>query len=183
MSIPPEWTGLSPAEKRERLLGAAEALFARDGLAAPMPAVAAAAGAGVGSLYRQFASKEDLVVALARQRMEHVRGALDAALAEPDAWTGFENFVWAILEPYACDELIAQAIASVSGDAELEAARDAVTVKIGRLLDRALEQGTIRTDITPQDVHLVIVAARAARTVEPDAWRRMLELALDALRR
>src|SRR4051812_23693421 len=120
MVIPVQWTGLSADKKRERLLAAAEALFARDGVSAPMPAVAAAAGIGVGSLYRQFASKEELVAALARKRMHHVEEELDASLALPDAWNGIEQFLWRVLEPYACDDLITQAITNLAGDQELD---------------------------------------------------------------
>jgi AcrR family transcriptional regulator len=181
MAIPEQWSGLTADAKRERLLAAAEALFAREGLAAPMPAVAAAAGAGVGSLYRQFPSKEELVAALALKRMAHVEAALDAALTLEDAAAGVELFLWQILEPYACDDLVAQAIASLSGD-RIDAAKNAVTAKMERLLEAARAQGGIRPDITPLDVHLVIVGARAARSVEPDAWRRMVELALNGLR-
>src|SRR3954447_14697251 len=100
MTVPVQWAGLTGDEKRERLLQAAEQLFARDGLAAPMPAVASAAGAGVGSLYRQFASKEELVAALARKRLEHVENELDAALGLDDAWAGLQQFLWRVLEPY-----------------------------------------------------------------------------------
>ena len=55
MSIPYQasevcWSDLSAEEKRARLLAAAGEVFARDGLDAPMPAIAAAAAAGVGSV-------------------------------------------------------------------------------------------------------------------------------------
>ncbi len=75
MSIPSQmpkacWSDLDAAEKRLRLLRAAGEVFARDGLDAPMPAVAAAAGAGVGSVYRQFPSKHDLLAALVVERLK-----------------------------------------------------------------------------------------------------------------
>lgn len=184
MAIPvtASWTNLAAGEKRERLLAAAEALFARDGLDAPMPAIAAAAGAGVGSLYRQFPSKEELVAALALKRLAHIDTELDAALAAAEPWAGLERFFWRVLEPYACDDLIAQAIATASEHTEVVAARDGVAAKVDRLLDAARVAGTVRPDATGLDVHLVFVAARAARGVEPDAWRRMVTLALDGLR-
>jgi AcrR family transcriptional regulator len=176
MAIPATWTELSAGEKRERLLAAAEALFARDGLDAPMPAIAAAAGAGVGSLYRQFTSKEDLVGALALKRLAHIDGELDVALAGDGSWAVLERFFWRVLEPYAADDLVARAIASAAGDTEVVAARDAVTAKLQRLLD-ATDAG-----VTTLDVHLVFVAARAARAHEPEAWPRMVTLVLAGLR-
>src|SRR5438309_9119407 len=64
---PPErsdWTRLDAAAKRERLLEAATEVFARNGIDAPMSVVADAAGAGVASVYRLFASKRELLAAI-----------------------------------------------------------------------------------------------------------------------
>ncbi len=63
------WADLGRDEKRARLLQAAGEVFAREGLDAPIPAVAAAAGAGIGSVYRQFPSKRDLLAALVSERL------------------------------------------------------------------------------------------------------------------
>jgi AcrR family transcriptional regulator len=73
MSVPSRespacWSNLDPQEKRSRLLLAAGEVFAREGLDAPMPAIAAAAGAGIGSVYRQFSSKRELLAALVVER-------------------------------------------------------------------------------------------------------------------
>ena len=91
MSIPPvprrrAGSALDAAEKRARLLRAAGEVFARDGLDAPMPAVAAAAGAGVGSVYRQFPSKHDLLAALVVERLQEIerRRRGGAREREPD---------------------------------------------------------------------------------------------------
>ncbi len=77
-----QWSGLSTEEKHERILCAAGRVFARDGLDATMPAVAAAAGAGVGSLYRQFPSKRDLLAALVIRRL--LRHAEPPSTPRPD---------------------------------------------------------------------------------------------------
>ena len=85
MSIPvrerdTSWPRLDQAAKKERLLKAAAEVFARDGLDASMPTIAAAAGAGVASVYRQFDSKHDLLAALVERRLEQVaEGAQRAA--------------------------------------------------------------------------------------------------------
>src|SRR5256885_16287003 len=75
------WAALDAESKRRRLVEAAEAVFARDGLDAPVPAIAAEAGAGVGSGYRAFASQEDLIAALAVERLQWVTRAGAAALS------------------------------------------------------------------------------------------------------
>src|SRR5271157_2549419 len=84
MSVPasaPSWSELSPEAKYERLLDAAGTVFARDGLQAPMPTVAAAAGAGVGSLYRQFPSKRELVAELVVRRLTLIALSAEEAAA------------------------------------------------------------------------------------------------------
>ena len=173
---------LDTGAKRDRLLAAAERVFAEGGLDAPMPAIARAAGAGVGSVYRQFASKDELVAALAERRLATLQAALDEALAGNDAWAGLQAFVWRALGDDGSDDVAAQAIASSSAFKPVRKARKRVHARLETLIERAKAQGTIRADATRVDVTLTIVGARAVRHVRPNDWRRMVELALDGLR-
>lgn len=178
------WADLAPDAKRTRLLAAAREVFAEQGLDAPMPAIARAAGAGVGSLYRQFASKDELVAALAEGYLARLKVRLEAALAEDDAWTALESLLWTVLGDSAADDVAAKALhlAADTGAADVSAGREHVRAMLDRLVARAQEQGTLRADATRLDVSLVINAARAVRRLDPDAWRRMVEIALDGLR-
>ena len=82
MAIPDAgWAALDAATKRERILDAARELFAREGVDAPMPALASAVGVGVGSVYRCFPSKQDLFVALVVARYDEVAALAREALA------------------------------------------------------------------------------------------------------
>lgn len=179
---PRAWGALAPGAKRERLLVAAERVFAEHGLEAPMPAVARAAGAGVGSLYRQFPSKEELVAALAERRLGVLEAELDAALAEPSARAALEAFVWRVLGDDARDDVAAQAVATAGAAASVRRSRERVWALLDRLVASAREQGDLRADATRRDVTMVIVAGRAVRQADPAAWRRMVEVALDGLR-
>ena len=76
-----EWSSLSGAEKRERLLAAAASVFSRQGLETPMSDVAGAVGAGVASVYRLYPSKYELYAALVVRRMDQI---VDAARAIVD---------------------------------------------------------------------------------------------------
>ena len=173
---------LDPGAKRDRLLAAAARVFSERGLDAPMPAIASAAGAGIGSLYRQFASKDELIAALAERRLAELQAALDDALAAGDAWAGLQSFVWHALGDDGSDDVAAQAIASASEFKPVRKARKRLHARLEALVERAREQGTIRRDATRVDVTVIIVGARAVRRTHPDAWRRMAELALDGLR-
>jgi AcrR family transcriptional regulator len=176
------WADLEADGKRERLLAAAERVFAERGLDAPMPAIARAAGAGVGSLYRQFASKEELVAALAGRRLAALERALDRALGEPDAWGALQAFLWQALGDDAADDVAARAIATASASEEVRQARERVQGRLEELVARAREQGELRADATRLDISLLFVAARSVRHLHPSAWRRMVELTVDGLR-
>jgi AcrR family transcriptional regulator len=188
MAIPPllpkesRWTELDAEGKRMRLLEVSREVFARDGLEAPMPALAAAAGIGVGTLYRQFPSKRDLLAALVVERLEEVKRDADLALASRvGPWSALTALLWDYAERQAGDDVLAEAMACMQVDPEVIAARAESNAALRRLLDAAKAEGRIRADATTLDLRLVFAAARAAEKVEPDAWRRMLELGIASL--
>src|SRR4051812_35765708 len=179
----PAWAELDPAAKTDRLLAAAELVFSEHGLGAPMPDIARAAGAGIGSLYRQFASKDALIAALAARRLRSIEAAAERALTEPDAWAALETFVWAVLGERGGDEVAAEAIVAAAGSlAAVREQRERVWALMEELVARARGQGGIRADATVLDLRLVIAGARSVKQMAPDAWRRMAELALAGLR-
>src|SRR3954454_332371 len=113
--LPVTWTELDAEAKRERVLDAAGELFSREGLGAPMPAVAAAAGVGVGSLYRHFADRDDLAGALVLRRLAEVRELVEASPVTADAWADLTAMLWGIIDSSGgCDDLTAEAIALTS---------------------------------------------------------------------
>jgi AcrR family transcriptional regulator len=187
MSIPPlaptdGWADLEAEDKRTRLLHAAGEVFARDGLDAPMPAIAAAAGAGIGSVYRQFPSKRDLLAALVVERLNDAADGARAALAGNDGpWTALTGLLWALAERQATDGVLAEAMATVSEDRSVQEARASTQEALERLLAAARGEGRLRPDATTLDLRLLFAATRAAGQLEPGAWRRMLELGIDAL--
>jgi AcrR family transcriptional regulator len=187
MSIPsPEpptcWAELDADGKRARLLGAAGEVFAREGLDAPMPAIAAAAGAGVGSIYRQFPSKRDLLAALVVEQLKDVEGRAEGALASvAGPWPALTALLWELAERQAIDDVVAEAMATVSEDPAVQEALTRTTAALERLLAAARDDGRLRADATTLDLRLLFAAIRAAGALGHGAWRRMLELGIDAL--
>jgi AcrR family transcriptional regulator len=176
------WGTLDSDAKRERLLRAAGGVFARDGLEASMPAVAAEAGAGVASLYRQFPSKHELVAALVVRRLEQMTDAAAAAIAsDGDRWSALTEMLWTIVERDSADDFLGEARMLVVEHPDVAAATAAATVALGQLLDDARREGRLRDDATTLDLRLLFAATRAAKKIEPQAWRRTLELFIDAL--
>jgi AcrR family transcriptional regulator len=177
------WSSLGQEEKRARLLLAAGEVFARDGLDAPMPAVAAAAGAGVGSVYRQFPSKRDLLAALVVERLQESERGAEAALANgEDRWSALTGLLWTLAERQAGDDVLGEAMATVSEHPAVVAALATTVVSLEHLLAAARAEGKLRDDATTLDLRLLFAATRAASQLEAGAWQRMLELGIDALR-
>src|SRR5207249_8795535 len=78
---------------RERLVSAARELFASAGVDVSTREVARHAGVGVGTLYRHFPAREDLVDAVLGEAFDELIGLAKTALAEADPWRGFTRFV------------------------------------------------------------------------------------------
>ena len=187
MSIPPveqepAWALLSPEGKRARLLEAAGRVFAKDGLDTPMPVVAAAAGAGIGSVYRQFPSKHELIAELVADRLDQIaEAARQAGARAGDRWAALTEMLWSLVERQSCDEFFGAAMLAVSAHPAVMAAHERVSGALDQLMIDTRAEGRLRSDATPVDLRLLFAATRAAKQVEPTAWRRMLELLIDAL--
>ncbi|HEX3323743.1 MAG TPA: TetR family transcriptional regulator [Solirubrobacterales bacterium] len=183
LSTAPCWSDLDAEAKRARLLSSAGEVFAREGLDAPMPAIAAAAGAGIGSVYRQFPSKRDLLAALVIERHEEVEKEVEAALGDPGGpWGALTTLLWAIAGRQASDDVLGEAMVTVSEHRDVLEAVAATIHSLEALLDAAKAAGSLRADATALDLRLLFAATRAARELNSEAWRRMLELGIDALR-
>jgi AcrR family transcriptional regulator len=182
LDLEPAWALLDPEAKRARLLKAAGEVFARDGLGTPMPVVAAASGAGVGSVYRQFPSKHALIAELVVDRLDQISdGARQAAAREGDRWSALTEMLWRLVERQSCDDFFGEAMLTVSDHAAVIAAHERAVESLDQLLFDTRAEGRLRGDATPVDLRLLFAATRAAKQVEPTAWRRMLELLIDAL--
>jgi AcrR family transcriptional regulator len=173
---------------REKVLAAAHAAFGEIGLEAQMEDIARRAGVGVGTIYRQFPTKEALVVALAEKHFAWLADTVEAAAdGDGDAWARFAASIWGpavqTVSDVALCEIIAghpQAMhAAAIGQQRLEAAT-------ARLIAEAQATGAMRDDATVEDVRTVMCGfghvAAAQRAGAPLSWERYLTIALDGLR-
>src|SRR3954467_5824526 len=81
------------AHNRERLLDAARELFAKQGLGVTLNDIARHAGVGVGTAYRRFANKEEIIDALFEEGLQDVAAVAHEGLESPDAWAGLVTFL------------------------------------------------------------------------------------------
>ncbi|WP_062290248.1 TetR/AcrR family transcriptional regulator [Demequina phytophila] len=173
---------------RQRLLVAAREVFATRGLDVALDDVARQAGVGVGTVYRRFANREELVEAVLDEGVRHVARIAEDALAEDDAWTAFERFFLEATGVLAEDRGLRE-ILLLGGHgtgAALETAQELLTPRVDALIARAQRSGQLREDLDPVDFPMIQLmlgaASERSRDVAPGQWRRYATLLLDGLR-
>jgi AcrR family transcriptional regulator len=169
------------------VLGAAREVFARDGLGAPLEEIARRAGVGIATLYRRFPSRQCLVAAALTDQISDYADAAERALAEPDPWAGFESFVRWICAAQAGNRGLADLLLiTLAPGEEIEAARARANQAAVKLIERAKADGTLRDDMTGEDLLLLLLAngaiASATRQDAARALPRFVALMLDAFR-
>ncbi|MEU1607011.1 TetR/AcrR family transcriptional regulator [Micromonospora matsumotoense] len=172
---------------RQRIIKAARDVFAARGLSATYDDVAQQAGVGVGTVHRRFPAKELLLEAALEERLEQHATAIEAALDAPTGWDGFVCFLQRAAELHATDRGIRDIELGADFDARyLAQIRDRIMPVIRRLVDRAHAEGSLRPDVTAEDVPLLLTmiseVALHSREVSPGAWTRYLQIMIDGLR-
>jgi AcrR family transcriptional regulator len=172
---------------RERILVAAREAFAEDGLDVGLHEIAKRAGVGVGTVYRRFPDKAELIEALFEDRIAEVLGIAEEALAEDDAWTGLEHFLHRTCELQVADHGLHQLVfQGAKASAAAAGARSRIAPLVSQLVARAQKQGTIRKDIGALDVGLIRqqtgLLIEALGDAASSVWPRALRIALDGLR-
>jgi AcrR family transcriptional regulator len=171
---------------RRKVLDAARVAFAEEGLDVHVEEIARTAGVGVGTVYRHFPNKEDLLEALAHDRFAGKAEAARRALEDPDPWDGFGGFMRYCAQAMAEDRALSEAM-----DQRPEmCARAAEDVKLLEIVDqlivRGQEAGVLREDLGAEDVPSLICglgrATRAGDGRPVMSWERYLEIILAGLR-
>ncbi|MCP3425236.1 TetR/AcrR family transcriptional regulator [Rothia sp. AR01] len=183
------------ALNRERLLTAGREVFAQRGLDATLNDVAHHAGVGVGTAYRRFANKEELIDAILAQQVEELEAILAEALAHPDPWEGLVLYLERSLAIQAKDRGMAQVLSGQFAQPQkYDWGRDRLAPLVNQVADRAREAGLLREDVTGTDLILLQVALTAIASTAQDGpppderddigqlYRRYLWMLLDGLR-
>lgn len=172
---------------RRRLLDAAGELFAEKGLCVGLDEIAHHAGVGVGTAYRRFAGKDELIDALFEERVAEIAALAEAALEADDPWEGFAGFLEAAVGLHVANRAVKELIFTQSDAYERVAvARKRIAPFIEELVRRAQASGDLRDDVELTDVpilqFLLSGAAELAGPAARDVWRRYLAIILDGLR-
>jgi AcrR family transcriptional regulator len=167
------------------ILDAARRVFTEDA-DAPVSAVAAAAGVGVGALYRRYAGKQELVRRLCADGLGQFVAIAETALAgDPDPWEAFAGFVTAIIDSDV-HSLTVHLAGTFTPTAELRELAGHATGLAREVFDRAQSAGAVRTDLSADDLAMVFEQVTAVRVADPERTvqlrRRYTSLLLDAMR-
>lgn len=144
------------ALNRKRLLKAGREVFAAQGFEATLNDVARHAGLGVGTAYRNFANKEELIDAIVAQQVHELEDVLHHALDMDDAWQGLVYYMEQSLRMQIHDRGMAQLFTSRhAGRERYDWSRDRIAPFVNAVAERARGQGSIRTEITGTDLILI----------------------------
>src|SRR5437764_721167 len=143
---------------RRRVLDAARRCMARKGLDAQMEEIARAAGVGVGTVYRHFPTKDDLVEALAMARFERLAELARQALQTEDPWRAFEDFMRASARIQSDDRALSEVLTSRPETMSHAAGSVDILGLVSELMGRGQAAGVIRPDAEPRDVPMMMCA-------------------------
>ena len=169
----------------DTLLQTALAVFATSGVDAPVREIAEKAGVGIGTVYRHFPQRADLIAAVFRREVD---ACADAAVALADEHTPFDalaHWIQRFAAFIATKRGLATALHSGSPAFEtLPAYFDRhLRPALQTLLEAAAATGEVRTDVDADDIIGAVASlCMSAKADRPDHARRMVALFVDGLR-
>jgi AcrR family transcriptional regulator len=167
-----------------RLIEAARIVFAEQGGGASMEAIAKQAGVGVGTLYRHFPKRIDVVEAVYRDEVDILVGSAERGLTELDPWVALEAWLRAYVDYGRSKRTFLNELhEAFEKNPDLKSAsRDRVWATCNRVLARAQEAGKARTDIDGEDLMQLVSPMCMNSSLTAEQGGRLLAMVLDGLR-
>jgi len=165
---------------RERIVDAPTDVIAEDGPNASLDKIASTAGVGAGTRYRHFPTRNDLLAAVFTGRIEALcdeAAALRENSEPPDA---LQRRLVAMLDHAMTDNGLLEALALTGSKPEIDCSA-MILDAASALLDQARHAGTIRSDITPDDLLRLVIGIGLANDT-PSQARHLPNVTLDGLR-
>jgi AcrR family transcriptional regulator len=182
---PPPTLRVDAERNRQRIVSAAREVFAERGLDVPMEEIAKHAGVGVGTLYRRYPTRAELIAAAFEAKMTAYAEAAREALANPDPWLGFCGYVEQMCAMQAGDRGFTTVLTMTFPTAKrFEADRARAFTDFTALIGNAKEAGRLRADFAAEDLPMFLMANAGVLTATADAapgtWRRLVGYLLQA---
>ena len=169
----------------DTLLKSAMAVFAASGVDAPMREIAKKAGVGVGTIYRHFPQRSDLIVAVFRREVDACADAAALLAAEHKPGEALARWMQRYVDFISAKRGLAAALHS--GDPAYDALpayfQERLRPALQILLEAAAAAGDVRGDVDPHDLLRAVASLSApALDADPERARRMVALLVDGLR-
>ncbi|MBL1074792.1 TetR/AcrR family transcriptional regulator [Nocardia sp. 2] len=184
---PPRRLRADAARNQQRIIAAARELFADRGLEVTLDDVAERAGVGVGTVYRRFANKQELISEVFDQMITELGHEVETALHHTDPWEGLVG-----LFDYACRHMAAnrgfsEVVLELHDSMDrFVCMKERIAPGMSAVISRAKEAGALQPEIETSDffamVNMVDGVAGFARTVNPDVWQRYMAVILNGVR-
>ncbi|HEY9757624.1 MAG TPA: TetR/AcrR family transcriptional regulator [Oculatellaceae cyanobacterium] len=167
------------------LIATAKDVFASSGVDAPVREIAEKAGVGLGTVYRHFPQRADLIAAVFRHEVDACSDAAAVLVAEHEPAEALVRWIQRYADFLATKKGLAPALHS--GDPAYENLRgyfdERVRPALKMLLERAVKAGEIRGDATADDILSAVGSlCMSAYSGDREKTRRMIGLFLDGLR-
>jgi AcrR family transcriptional regulator len=148
-------------KNHEKILRAAEEIFAQDGVMVPIDVVAERAGVGIGTLYRHFPTKDSLIDAIVLTRINGLLAIADQCANDPDPGAALSRFLQEFARQAAMKQDLFEGLNLVGIDikSRFSDSLDALTLRIDRLRKRAVEVGAVRADVETGDILNLIMGS------------------------
>lgn len=168
------------------LLQAAMDVFARSGVDAPVREIAERAGVGVGTVYRHFPQRADLILAVLKSQIDACADAAPAFAGAHPPFEALAHWIQRYVEFIVTKRGLSSALQS--DNAAYAALPDYFYARLrpalGGLLQTAVEQGAIRPGYEADEVlRAVATLCKANPDEDPAVTRKMVGLMVDGLRR
>jgi AcrR family transcriptional regulator len=186
----PKPTALAERPKRadarrnyDKLVTTAREVFAEQGSDATLEEISRRAGVGIGTLYRHFPAREDLVEAAYLDGVEQICAAVGLHDGE-DPWDALRGWLLELVGFAATKRVLAdEMFAYLDRQAPVfKSCSGAIYDAAEPLLKRAQEAGEVRDDVDISDVTKMVSGIAGLRTVERPEVERLVAIALDGLR-
>jgi AcrR family transcriptional regulator len=172
---------------RQRLLESARELFTTRGLHVTLDDVAEHAGVGVGTAYRRFADKDELIDALLEEQIDAMVALAERGLENPDPWDGLIEYIVGALELQVADRGLKEVLfAPGRGKKRVAGAKGRLGPAVSALAERARAAGVVRPDFATSDIPMIYLMLGTvvdfSREYEPELYRRYLAILLEGIR-
>lgn len=167
------------ARNRLLIVEAAREVFGRSGVDASLEEVARVAGVGPGTLYRHFPTRDDLVAAAVTEHAEELFALGDELTSEPAAFTALQRWLRALVAfsgTYGGLSEVAMHAASGAGSDALMAICRPLEERNAAFVQAALDDGTLRPEVTPDDVFVLASAVAWADRYDTDRSRASVRI-------